>query len=74
MVAYYGAKDVPGSNFIGPVVPDEEVFAADKVTAVGQVSGRGRVCVGVQEWVSMVSIGLASKVVVWAASHWPCGA
>jgi len=50
------------------VVPDEEVLAAEKVTAVGQVSGRGRVCVGVQEWVSM---GVASQVVVWVAFHWP---
>lgn len=37
MVGYYGASDVPGSNAIGPVQLDEEVFAKDKVTAVGQV-------------------------------------
>ncbi|KAI0525010.1 hypothetical protein KFK09_004400 [Dendrobium nobile] len=33
------AKDVPGSNKIGPVVHDEEVFASEKVTCVGQVIG-----------------------------------
>lgn len=32
------AKDVPGSNKIGPVVHDEEVFASEKVTCVGQVN------------------------------------
>lgn len=31
------AKDVPGSNSIGPVVYDEEVFATRLVTCVGQV-------------------------------------
>jgi len=39
VVAYFGAKDVPGSNFIGPVVQDEEVFATEYVTAVGQPIG-----------------------------------
>ncbi|KAK8962999.1 Xanthine dehydrogenase [Platanthera guangdongensis] len=33
------AKDVPGSNKIGPVVHDEEVFASESVTCVGQVIG-----------------------------------
>ncbi|XP_021278029.1 xanthine dehydrogenase 1-like isoform X1 [Herrania umbratica] len=33
------AKDVPGSNKIGPVVMDEELFAAEFVTCVGQVIG-----------------------------------
>ncbi|KAG0458419.1 hypothetical protein HPP92_023576 [Vanilla planifolia] len=33
------AKDVPGSNKIGAVVHDEEVFATDMVTCVGQVIG-----------------------------------
>lgn len=37
VVGYYGSKDVPGSNMIGPVVADEEVYASDIVTAVGQV-------------------------------------
>ena len=31
------AKDVPGSNKIGPVVMDEELFASEFVTCVGQV-------------------------------------
>ncbi|XP_071963951.1 xanthine dehydrogenase/oxidase-like [Antedon mediterranea] len=32
-------KDVPGSNLIGDVVQDEELFATDKVTCVGQYIG-----------------------------------
>ncbi|KAF5838823.1 molybdopterin binding aldehyde oxidase/xanthine dehydrogenase [Dunaliella salina] len=39
VVAYYGSKDVPGLNRIGPVVQDEEVFATECVTAVGQPIG-----------------------------------
>lgn len=31
------AKDVPGDNHIGPVVADEELFASELVTCVGQV-------------------------------------
>ena len=31
------AKDVPGDNHIGPVVADEEMFASEFVTCVGQV-------------------------------------
>jgi xanthine dehydrogenase/oxidase len=37
VVRYFGAKDVPGDNMIGPITHDEEVFATDKVTCVGQV-------------------------------------
>ncbi|KAG2484282.1 hypothetical protein HYH03_016926 [Edaphochlamys debaryana] len=37
VVGFYSAKDVPGSNMIGPVWYDEEVFATSEVTAVGQV-------------------------------------
>lgn len=37
VVGFYSAKDVPGSNSIGPVWLDEEVFATSVVTAVGQV-------------------------------------
>jgi hypothetical protein len=37
VVGYFGAKDVPGDNMIGPIMHDEEVFATDKVTCVGQV-------------------------------------
>jgi hypothetical protein len=37
VVRYFGAKDVPGDNMIGPIMHDEEVFATDKVTCVGQV-------------------------------------
>lgn len=33
------AKDVPGANIIGPVVEDEELFASEIVTCVGQVIG-----------------------------------
>ncbi|KAK7335800.1 hypothetical protein VNO80_27854 [Phaseolus coccineus] len=33
------AKDIPGDNKIGPVVADEELFAVDHVTCVGQVIG-----------------------------------
>ncbi|GFH18706.1 uncharacterized protein HaLaN_15554, partial [Haematococcus lacustris] len=35
VAGYFGHKDVPGSNMIGPVVADEEVFASEVVTAVG---------------------------------------
>lgn len=37
MEGYFGAKDVPGDNHIGAVIHDEELFATDKVTCVGQV-------------------------------------
>ena len=37
VAGYYGASDVPGSNIIGPTKYDEEVFAKDIVTCVGQV-------------------------------------
>ncbi|KAL4198306.1 hypothetical protein AMTRI_Chr03g139530 [Amborella trichopoda] len=33
------AKDVPGDNKIGPVIHDEELFASEIVTSVGQVIG-----------------------------------
>ncbi|KAK4419557.1 Xanthine dehydrogenase 1 [Sesamum alatum] len=33
------AKDVPGTNKIGPIVADEELFASGIVTCVGQVIG-----------------------------------
>ncbi|VAH05355.1 unnamed protein product [Triticum turgidum subsp. durum] len=33
------SKDVPGSNHIGPIIHDEEVFASDVVTCVGQIIG-----------------------------------
>ena len=36
---YFGAKDVPGNNRIGPVFQDEFVFAEDHVTCVGQPIG-----------------------------------
>ncbi|GLC34818.1 hypothetical protein PLESTB_001167600 [Pleodorina starrii] len=39
VIGFYCAKDVPGSNMIGPVAYDEEVFATSEVTAVGQVIG-----------------------------------
>lgn len=37
--SFVGANDVPGHNSTGPVIFDEEVFASDKVTCVGQVIG-----------------------------------
>ncbi|KJE94734.1 xanthine dehydrogenase, variant [Capsaspora owczarzaki ATCC 30864] len=37
--AFYSAKDIPGSNHIGPAVIDEECFAETEVTCVGQVIG-----------------------------------
>lgn len=36
VVGFYGAGDVPGSNMIGPVLHDEELFATRRVTCVGQ--------------------------------------
>ncbi|XP_019624369.1 PREDICTED: xanthine dehydrogenase/oxidase-like [Branchiostoma belcheri] len=36
---FVSAKDVPGSNVTGPDVMDEEIFASEKVTCVGQVVG-----------------------------------
>ncbi|CAM0874142.1 unnamed protein product [Alopecurus aequalis] len=33
------SKDVPGANHIGPIIHDEEVFASDIVTCVGQIIG-----------------------------------
>ena len=39
VVGYYGHEQVQGGNDIGPVIPDEECFASEKVTCVGQVIG-----------------------------------
>ncbi|XP_020627784.1 xanthine dehydrogenase/oxidase-like isoform X2 [Orbicella faveolata] len=36
---YLGVDDVPGQNATGPVIFDEEVFASEKVTCVGQIIG-----------------------------------
>ncbi|XP_022988003.1 xanthine dehydrogenase 1-like isoform X2 [Cucurbita maxima] len=33
------AKDIPGDNKIGPAIPDEELFASEFVTCVGQIIG-----------------------------------
>lgn len=33
----YLYKDIPGENNIGPVIADEELFASELVTCVGQV-------------------------------------
>ncbi|KAK3150156.1 hypothetical protein QOZ80_3AG0229370 [Eleusine coracana subsp. coracana] len=33
------SKDVPGANHIGPIIHDEEIFASDVVTCVGQIIG-----------------------------------
>lgn len=37
LAGIFYAKDVPGSNMIGPIIEDEELFAAEYVTCVGQV-------------------------------------
>lgn len=39
VVGCYNANDVPGDNHIGAVVHDEEIFATDTVTCVGQIIG-----------------------------------
>ncbi|CAM6083475.1 unnamed protein product [Calypogeia fissa] len=36
---FFGAKDVPGGNDVGAVIPDEELFAEEIVTCVGQPIG-----------------------------------
>ncbi|KAL3701831.1 hypothetical protein R1sor_019853 [Riccia sorocarpa] len=36
---FFSAKDVPGGNDWGAVVPDEEIFASEIVTCVGQIIG-----------------------------------
>ncbi|KAJ7980772.1 putative Xanthine dehydrogenase [Quillaja saponaria] len=38
-VGIFLAKDVPGDNKLGPVIADEELFATEFVTCVGQVIG-----------------------------------
>eukprot|EP00742_Colponemidia_sp_Colp-10_P005067 GILJ01005413.1.p1 GENE.GILJ01005413.1~~GILJ01005413.1.p1 ORF type:complete len:1351 (+),score=226.28 GILJ01005413.1:45-4097(+) len=38
-VGFYGAKDVTGSNRIGAVILDEDLFATETVTCVGQMIG-----------------------------------
>ncbi|KAL5219138.1 hypothetical protein ABZP36_019822 [Zizania latifolia] len=38
-VGLFLSKDVPGDNHTGPVMLDEEVFASDVVTCVGQIVG-----------------------------------
>ncbi len=40
VAGFFGAKDVPGDNRIGAVVHDEELFATELVTCVGQVCRR----------------------------------
>lgn len=39
VVAYFDHTSVPGSNDIGAVIHDEEVFASDKVTCIGTNRG-----------------------------------
>ena len=39
VVGYFGHKDIPGDNRIGPVLHDEECFAEKEVTCVGQIIG-----------------------------------
>ena len=37
-VGLFLSKDIPGTNHTGPIIHDEEVFASEVVTCVGQVS------------------------------------
>lgn len=39
MVGYYDHEDIPGTNKWGPVSHDEEIFASELVTCVGQQIG-----------------------------------
>ena len=39
VAGYFGAKDVPGGNDMGAVVHDEECFASEVVTCIGQPIG-----------------------------------
>lgn len=39
VIRYVDVDDVPGRNATGPVIFDEEIFASEKVTCVGQVIG-----------------------------------
>ena len=41
VLGYFSAKDIPknGTNIIGPIAHDEEIFATEYVTCVGQVIG-----------------------------------
>jgi len=41
VLGYFSAKDIPknGTNSIGPIAHDEEIFATEYVTCVGQVIG-----------------------------------
>ncbi|KAL1215699.1 Xanthine dehydrogenase 1 [Cardamine amara subsp. amara] len=68
-VGLFLAKDIPGDNMIGPIVADEELFATDVVTCVGQVIGvvvadthenaknaAGKVDVGYEELPAILSI------------------
>lgn len=36
---FYSVKDIPGDKMIGPVIADEELFASEYVTCVGQAVG-----------------------------------
>ncbi|XP_063958717.1 xanthine dehydrogenase/oxidase-like isoform X1 [Lytechinus pictus] len=36
---FISAEDVPGSNFLGPIIPDEELFATKEVMHIGQIIG-----------------------------------
>lgn len=61
MVGFYCARDVPGSNMIGPVWTDEEVFATTEVTCVGQVRVRAGVRAGV--WAGGRAVRRTARVV-----------
>ncbi len=39
MYNFFPSQDVPGSNLIGDIVRDEEVFASSEVHCVGQPIG-----------------------------------
>ncbi|CAL4940191.1 unnamed protein product [Urochloa decumbens] len=38
-VGLFLSKDIPGTNHTGPIIHDEEVFASEVVTCVGQIIG-----------------------------------
>ena len=56
--SFYGHQDVPGSNAMGDVIQDEELFASEKVVTVGQIVG---VVVADSQWAATEA---ARKVVV----------
>lgn len=68
------SKDVPGANHTGPIIHDEEVFASDVVTCVGQVSARFDI-LGIQVLLlgSLTSLLICQFHLPFSlADHWNC--